>query len=352
MGSRFCLPILAVVVAMVGGCSATIPGTAGPDTAPVPVTAFGVPVTAADKLTFDTLDQVRSVDPCGFADRARLGAEGVISLLGPSIKIDQCAIGFTPNGERNASYLYIELDHNPPLGSEQTRSIAGESIVVEGPDSYGNCDFKVPLRFPVITSGTENADVIEVPTVAYAAVSSSSFDSSEYGCRLAEDIVVEIIEAFRDQRIPRRSAAVTPASNIALMTHNPCEIVAALPGTVPLAQLQADFDPTACSFTTAGAHMLADPVSVTFNLTRRPLESFSADNRVITVDGVPVLIYQQPLGQPRCTETFSAGPELDPSTGTEDVSGAKVQPVVQITSSCAVTEQIRPAAMRLFGAVA
>ncbi|MFF2088419.1 hypothetical protein ACFVVM_31940 [Nocardia sp. NPDC058176] len=350
MKSGFGLPMLVAVATAVGACSTTVTGTPEPDTTP---TMFGLPVTTADKVTFDTLDQVRSVDPCGFVDRARFAEQGVITLLGPSTKIDQCAVGFTPNGERNGSFLYVDLDHQPPLGTDTSRQIAGESIVVSGPDTYGNCDFKVPLRFPMPASTTdEDAKVVEVPTLAYASVSSSSFDSSELGCRLAEDIVVEIVEAFRGDRIPRRSAAATPVSDIAVMARNPCEIVAVLPAHVRLDRLEAAFEPTECSFWVAGSGPIADPITIGYEITRRPLAPTGTDRELIEADGVPVLVYRQPLPDPMCVETFATGAELDPTVGGTDHSGAVVQPIVRISGSCAVTEQIRPAAMHLFGATA
>lgn len=352
MKSRFLLPIVAATLAA-AGCSNTVPGTAGPDLAPAPLTVFGVPVTAADKATFDTLDQVRSVDPCGFVDRARFAEQGVITLLGPSTKIDQCAVRFTPNGERNGSFLYIELDHQPPRSTDTSRQIAGESVMVSGPDAYGNCDFKVPLRFPMPASTTEvDAHVVEVPTLAYASVSSSAFESSELGCRLGEDIVVEIVEAFRGDRVPRRSDAATPVSDIAVMARNPCEIVAALPAHVRLDRLEAEFESTECSFWIAGSDPIADPVTVGYGITRRPLEPTGTDRELIEVDRVPVLIDRQPLPDPLCVETFAAGAELDPTVDTADISGAVVQPIVRLSGPCAVTEQIRPAAMQLFGATA
>ncbi|WP_336085103.1 hypothetical protein [Nocardia sp. SSK8] len=353
MRSRFGLSVLAVVMAAVSACSTTVTGTAGPDTGAAAPTAFGVPVTAADKQTFDTLDQVRSVDPCGFVDRAYFDAAGTISLLGPSTELAQCAIRFTPNGARNPSYLYIDLDHNPPLNTEPTRQIAGEPVVALGPDSYGNCKYKVPLRFPIVDTGSGQQDVVEIATVAYAMVSSSSFDSSEFGCGLAERLVTAIATAFRDDRIPRRSAAATPVSEIELLTHNPCEIVAALPLQVRLSRLLVDFEPLGCSFMVDDNDDVAESVLVTFGLTRRPLESFRASDYVISVDGIPVLIHRdETIPPPTCIETFSVGPELDPATGVEEVSRAKVQPIVNITGLCSTTEQIRPAAMRLFGATA
>ncbi|MFD3594457.1 hypothetical protein ACFWU5_17165 [Nocardia sp. NPDC058640] len=345
--------MLAVAVTIVSGCSATIPGTAGPNTAPSPVTAFGIPVTAADKGTFDMLDQVRSVDPCGFVDRERFAASGVISALGPSTQIDECAVRFTPNGERNPSLIYIDLDHNPPQSAEPTRQIAGETVVATGPNSYGNCAFKVPLRFPATTPGAGQPDVVEIPTLAYGAVSSSGFESSELGCSLAEEVVAEIVEAFRSDKIPRRSAAATPVSDIELMRHNPCEIVAVLPLQVRLTLLNAEFDPTRCSFMVAGQRDRAEAVSVTLDLTRRPLQPFGAANHLIDVEGVPVLIYRdETIPPPTCVETFATGRELDPSIGGEDISGARVQPTVRISGLCSITEQLRPVAMKLFGATA
>ncbi|MFD6451424.1 hypothetical protein ACFWF3_11630 [Nocardia sp. NPDC060220] len=352
MRSKFCLP--AVVLALVAcGCSETVQGAAHPDSATPPATAFGVPVPAADKLTFDTLDRVRSVDPCGFVDRARVSAEGVVSLFGPTTQIDQCAIRFTPNGARNPSYLYLDLGHTPMAGNNEARQISGETISVEGPNTHGNCAFSVPLRFPLAPKASGQPDIVEVPTVAYAKVSSSGFDSAELGCRLGEQLAGDIVAAFRNDKIPLRSAALTPVSDIELLRHNPCEIVAAMPAQVPLTLLNAEFDPTRCSFMVDGPRELSEAASVSFDLTRRPLEPTSATNHLIDVGGVPVLISRdETIPPPTCVESFAVGPELDPSDGIGDTSGSRVQPIVRITSLCTITEQLRPAAMKLFGAVA
>ncbi|MFI1240582.1 hypothetical protein [Nocardia salmonicida] len=351
---RLKLSVLAVALALVAcGCSETVQGAAHPDSAIAPATAFGVPVTAADKLTFDTLDQVRSVDPCGFVDRARISTEGLISLFGPTTQIDQCAIRFTPNGARNPSYLYIDLGHVPTPGNNQTRQISGESVAVEGPNTYGNCAYSVPLRFPVTPTASGQPDIVEVPTVAYAKVSSSSFDSAELGCRLGEQLAGDIVAAFRNDKIPLRSAAMTPVSDIELLRHNPCEIVAALPVQVTLTHLNAEFDHTRCSFMVDGPRELSEAASVSFGLTRRPLKPFGATNHLIDVDGVPVLIDRdETIPPPTCVESFAVGPELDPANGVGDASRSEVQPIVQISSLCSITEQLRPVAMKLFGAVA
>ncbi|MEU2042677.1 hypothetical protein [Nocardia niwae] len=353
-----CAPI--VLALAVTACSQQVAGTPGPQPADASPT-FGVRVPAGDRQKLDLAEQIRSVDPCGFFDQNRISAVyGQISTLGPDARISTCEVGVLQfNRKQVPSRVTIDMASYPPTDDEGNKQIAGETVTIDGVrTSHGNCAYKVPMRFPVRpTGGAAAPDIVEVPTVAYVTVSSAGFTPDTLGCQLVEETVTNIVTAFRDNKIPRRTNTQV---DVPLTRRSPCELMQHLPAGLIVEKLEAETEPYECRFQLrkpGKSQYFTDMVSAGFKMVSadtamKPFSTFVAAQ----VDGKPVLIDRDTaVGEPRCSVWFAAGPVVDtyrpgaPATASTK-NAARWQPIVTLLGPCRVTDTVTPAALKLFGA--
>lgn len=357
----WCAPVVLALV--VSGCSQQVAGKPDSDSRTAGASpTFGVSVPAGDRQKLDLAEQIRSVDPCGFFDQEKISAGyGQISTLGPDARISTCEVGLLQfNRKQVLSHVTIDMASYPPTNDEVNKQIAGETVTVDGVrNSYGNCAYKVPLRFPAVraASGAAVPDIVEVPTVAYATVSSAGFTPDTLGCQLVEETVTNIVTAFRDNKLPRRD---NTQIDVPLTRRSPCELMQHLPAGLTVAKLDAEAEPYECRFQLrkpGGSQYLTDMISVGFRLNSadtamKPSSTFAAAQ----VSGKPVLIDRDTaVGEPRCSVWFAAGAVVDtyrpgaPATASTK-NAARWQPMVSLQAPCRVTDAVTPAALTLFGA--
>ncbi|WP_195154184.1 hypothetical protein [Nocardia abscessus] len=255
--------------------------------------------------------------------------------------------------------MTIDMASYPPTGGEVNKQIAGETVTVDSVrNSYGNCAYKVPMRFPVrAAGGAAVPDIVEVPTVAYVTVSSAGFTPDTLGCQLVEETVTNIVNAFRDNKIPRRNNAHL---DVPLTRRGPCELMQHLPAGLTVEKLDAETEPYECRFQLrkpGGSQYLTDVFSVGFTMrsadtAMKPFSTFVAAQ----AGGKPVLIDRNTaVGEPRCSVWFPAGPVVDtyrpgaPASASTK-NAARWQPMVTLQGPCRVTDAVTPAALQLFGA--
>ncbi|MFR9753939.1 hypothetical protein ACL02S_23270 [Nocardia sp. 004] len=318
-------------------------------------------VPAGDRQKLDVAEQVRSVDPCGFFDQARISTYGQISTLGPSMSsIGSCEVGFLQADEGRRYYLshvIVDMDSYPPNDDDPSKQIAGETVTIDGVrSSDGDCAYKVPLRFPVSAAeSSQNPDIIEVPTLSYASVRAALITPAALGCELVENTVTNMVTMFRENRIPRREALV----DVPLPQRSPCELMQHLPSKYTVDKFDAETQPYDCKFfLKSGSEIFGnDLVSVGFRLhdADRAMATFGSFESA-QIAGKPVLIDRNTaVGEPQCAIRFPAGAVVDgyrPGTpATESTkSAARSQPMVALRAQCRVTDDLAPIAMELFGA--
>ncbi len=357
---RILLPALLAI--LVGGCSQVMPGTAEPSRGSELSEVFGVQVPPGDRQKLDLAEQIRSVDPCGFFDQAKIATYGQISTVGPWQRIGECRLGFLQN-DRNQyhSAVLVELESSPPRSSETTtKQIAGEAVTVSPDRAFsGECAYTVPLRFPAVSGGGQsNPDIVEVPAVAYALVRTMGFTPKSFGCTVAEETVANVVTAFREQRIPRRAR---PLVAVPLTQRSPCEIMAHLPPNHHVIRFDAEVTPYECKFTVnlpnATGPRTDDLVGVSFKASSAgsamaPVSGYQVEQ----INGKPALTKRdQNSAGPLCYVEFPVGPVVDgylPGTPATDgaIKSARIQVMVKLTGNCTVTDRLVPPAMDLFGA--
>ncbi len=322
---------------------------------------FGVTVPDGDAQKLRVAEEIRATDPCGFFDQDRIGEVGRIDVLGPTYSLSECEIGFLQYDRREfLSHLTIEMDTPPPEAGEPTRQIAGEAITVDT-NSSGDCSYKVPMRFAVKPSSSGQVpDVEEVPTVAYAKVSSAAVSPAELGCQLVEETVASIVDAFREQRIPRRDQSV---ADVPLADRSPCELLPHMPNEYTVIKFDAGTAPYECNVTfeaaSSQAAFNADRVMIDLRLSRAETALEPFGNQTLgQVAGVPALIgVRDPVAneEPRCSVHIPVGPTIDaslPDNPKSDRSHWQSRVTVGIWSVCRVTDVLGPIAVKVFGAAA
>ncbi|WP_433574191.1 hypothetical protein [Nocardia brasiliensis] len=361
--AKFVLPVLLLV--LVGACTQGVPDRpqrGESAAAEVPSEIFGVKVPSGDRQKLDLAEQLRSIDPCGFFDQAKIATYGQISTLGPDMTISGCRIGFLQNDRQQLhSKVVVELEGTPPRSSgTTTKQIAGETVTIDPERAFdGDCAYQVPLRFPVESVGAQpNSDVVEVPAVAYAFVRTMGFTPVPFGCQVAEETVANIVIAFREQRIPRRDR---PLVAVPLTERSPCELMSHLPPALHVLKLDAEVTPYECRFTVnlpeATGPRAGDLVRVTFAPTgagaaMTPVAGYRLDQ----IAGKPVLTKRETFGlAPVCYAEWPVGPVVDgyrPGTPATDgaIKSARIQVMVKVSGNCAVTDSLVPSAIDLFGA--
>ncbi|MGY2116590.1 hypothetical protein ACW9HR_22020 [Nocardia gipuzkoensis] len=318
-------------------------------------------VPTADRQKLDLAEQLRSVDPCAFFDQEKVSTGyGQISTLGPESRLGTCQVGLLQfNRKQVLSSVSIDMSSYPPTDDEVTKQIAGETVTVDRVrNSYGDCAYKVPMRFPSrATAAATVPDIVEVPPLAYATVSSAGFTPDALGCQLVEETVANIVTAFRESRIPRRDHALV---DVPLTRRSPCEVMQHLPPGLTVAKLDAETAPYDCRFQLkkpGASQYITDLVSVGFTLSSadRAMKPFAAFVPA-QVGGKPVLIDRNTkVGEPICSVRFPAGPVIDtyrpgaPATQSTK-NAARWQAIVSLQGPCRVTDAATPAAMDLFGA--
>lgn len=353
-----CAPVILALV--VSACSQQVAGKPGAEPADASPT-FGVKVPPGDRQKLDVAERIRSVDPCGFFDQERISAGyGQIITLGPASRISTCEVGLLQFTRKQVpSHVTIDMASYPPRDDEPTKQIAGETVTVDGVrNSHGDCAYKVPMRFPVrATGGAAVPDIVEVPTLAYATVSSAGFTPDTLGCQLVEETVTTLVTAFRDNKLPGRN---TSQVGVPLTRHSPCELMQHLPAGLTAAGLDAETEPYECRFQLrkpGGSQYNTDLVSVVFQLrsadtAMKPFSKFATTQ----VTGKPVLIDRDTtISDPHCSVWFPAGPVIDtyrpgaPATASTK-NAARWQAMVSLQAPCRVTDSVTPAALTLFGA--
>ncbi|WP_157227867.1 hypothetical protein [Nocardia asiatica] len=348
--------LLALVVTACSQAVEGAPRSAPPGAAPT----FGVRVPAGDRQKLDIAEQIRSVDPCGFFDQTKLAAHGEIWTLGPEMEVGSCDIGLLQTNRKQVpSHLTITMNSYPPTAQEANEQIAGETVTIDRVrNSHGNCAYKVPLRFPVQATGTVAVpDIVEVPPLAYATVTSFGFTPDTLGCQLVRQTVADIVTAFRGNHLPRRGPG---SGQLPLSQRSPCELMQHLPPAYTVVKLESETTPYDCRAfvkTPESKLHLDDLISAGFDLVAadramKPIYTWTPGQ----VGGKPVLIDRNTaVGEPICSVQFPVGPVIDTyrpgAPARESVRrGARWQTTVTVRGPCRVTDAVMPSAMNLFGA--
>ncbi len=352
--------VMSIVAAstLLSGCTGAVSSPWEPPAAPEAqtFTTFGRPVPSADYIKLQAAAQVRSVDPCGVLNPDSLSRYGPIMTVGPSRALSECVINIAVAGQSLPADIKLDLAANSPSPDDDTRTIAGETVAFDTLLSTGySCHYQVPMRFrstetPDTGPETTVPDIVELPPVPYMSVAASSFDSVDGGdCRVAEEVIAEIVATFAEDRVPQRDQHTM---GIPLAQRSPCELIEHFPPEFPAERFDVTTAPYECKAWVGG-----EIIGVRFQVgdgdtAMRPVSGQRAE----TIAGYPVLVSEDDWpGGPKCVFNFAAGPIYDgvrpgtagPAWVRDD---ARVQPTVQLNGPCSPARAVLPAALELFGA--
>ncbi|MBF6454702.1 hypothetical protein [Nocardia cyriacigeorgica] len=300
-------------------------------------------------------DQVRSVDPCALINPDALARYGRVVTTGPYIVISECVVRVKVPGQRLTATVTLDLAAYEPSEQDTPAVIAGESVAMDSiRNSNYQCAYKVPMRFHSSapdTTTTAVPDIEEVPPVPYLTVVVDSLSPQrDANCKVAGEVVTQVVAAFAENRVPRRDAARV---RVPLTDRRPCELLEHLPDGFTVDRFDATTTPYECKFW-SGNEILGASFTVTYG--KRPMTPMSAE-KIENFAGRPALVEEKdnPLGPKDCYLRFPVGEAVDGVLPGAEVteserSSARIQAMVKLSGSCASVRKLAPVAVELFGA--
>lgn len=350
------LPVLMAPV-VVAGCSFSSSEPWQPPEAPESqtFTTFGRPVPSGDYAKLQAADQVRSVDPCALLGPDRLARYGGIATVGPSRSLSECVINLAMAGSRALSVIEVDLSSNGPSSDDQTLDVAGETVAIDNVlSSEFRCVYQVPMRFRSTAAAettTAVPDIVELPPLPYMTISAENLVASrDANCRVAQEVVTDVITMFAEDRVPLRDQSQT---RVALADRSPCALLEHFPADHPADRFDVTTEPYECQFWAGddiiGMEFLVAPGDSAMN----PV----LNQRIENIAGHPVLVDENTTlpGDPTCYFSFPVGPVLDTyrpgAPAPEWVrKQARVQSMGKLSGPCPIARELIPAALELFGA--